>query len=236
VHTIKSTRVTSGNRINETTLTPKTDDIENTTNGKQSTWSTGSNGWGHRKTAKLPTTDKECKTQGHVEQITGQWIWMAGKWEIKGTNTIQFIHKQMIPHKQMKDVTYGNFVCSIWPKKAETHRSQFTVGSNRINYPGEVATPTAEMLVEKLLFSSFISTKGAHFMAMDISNFYLMTPLHWPKYIKIKLSDIPEEIIIKYKLHKLATPDSNVYIMANKVMYGIPQAGLLANELLEKTT
>ncbi len=108
------------------------------------------------------------------------------------------------------------------------------MGSDRINYPGEVATPTAELLVEKLLFSSFISPKRAHFMAMNISNFYLMTPLHQPEYIKIKLSNIPEEIIIEYKLHKLATPDGNIYIMANKVMYGNPQAGLLANELLEK--
>jgi hypothetical protein len=48
---------------------------------------------------------------------------------------------------------------------------RFTVGGDRINYPGKVATPTAEMLVEKMLFNSVISTKGAHFMTMDISNF-----------------------------------------------------------------
>jgi hypothetical protein len=34
------------------------------------------------------------------------------------------------------------------------------------------------MLVAKMLFNSVISTKGACFMTMDISNFYLMTPLH----------------------------------------------------------
>jgi len=32
---------------------------------------------------------------------------------------------------------------------------------------------------------------------MDIANFYLMTPLKRPEYVKIKLSDIPEEIIVK---------------------------------------
>ncbi len=31
------------------------------------------------------------------------------------------------------------------------------VGGNKINYPGEVTTPTAEMLVAKLLFNSVIS-------------------------------------------------------------------------------
>jgi hypothetical protein len=47
------------------------------------------------------------------------------------------------------------------------------VGGDRINYPGKVATPTAEMLVAKMLFNSVISTRGARFMTMDISNFLL---------------------------------------------------------------
>ena len=47
----------------------------------------------------------------------------------------------------------------------------FVVDGNRINYPGEVANPTADMLVAKILFNSVISTRGAKFMKMDISNF-----------------------------------------------------------------
>ena len=82
----------------------------------------------------------------------------------------------------MKDVTYGQFVCCIRPEKTETHRTRFVVGGNKINYPGEVATPTAEMLVAKLLFNSVVSTPGARFMTMDISNFYFMTPLTRPEY------------------------------------------------------
>ena len=108
------------------------------------------------------------------------------------------------------------------------------VGGDRINYPGAVATPTAEMLVAKMLFNSVVSTKGAKFMTMDISNFYLMTPLKRPEYIRMKLTDIPKEVIDEYRLLKKATPDGSVYIVANRGMYGLPQAGLLANELLEK--
>jgi hypothetical protein len=134
----------------------------------------------------------------------------------------------------MKDVTYGKFVCTIRPEKKETHRTRFVVGGNKINYPGKVATPAAEMLVAKLLFNSVISTHGARFMTMDIANFYLMTPLKRPEYVKIKLSDIPEEIIVKYKLHDLANADGSVYIEANRCMYGLPQSGLIANELLEE--
>jgi hypothetical protein len=133
----------------------------------------------------------------------------------------------------MKDVTYGQFVCVIRPEKAEIHRTRFVVGGNKINYPGEVATPTAKMLVAKLLFNSVISTPGARFMTMDISNFYLMTPLKRLEYVKLKFTDIPEEIIVEYKLRELATPDGSVYIEITKGMYGLPQAGLLANEQLE---
>jgi hypothetical protein len=72
---------------------------------------------------------------------------------------------------------------------------QFTVSGNRINYPGKVATPTAEILVAKMLFNSVVSMKGAGFMTMDIFNFYLMTPLHHAKFIQFKLNDIPDEVI-----------------------------------------
>jgi hypothetical protein len=111
---------------------------------------------------------------------------------------------------------------------------QFTVGGNRINYPGKVATPTAEMLVAKMLFNSVISTKGAQFMTMDISNFYLRTPLFYAKFIQIKLSDISDEVIREYKLREKATKNGSIYIRAKRGMYSLPQAGLLANKLLEK--
>ena len=113
------------------------------------------------------------------------------------TNTIQFIRKKDIPQDRRKDVTYGSFVCSIQTEKKEKNRTGFTVGGDRINYPGAVATPTADMIVAKLLFNSVISTKGARFMTIDISDFYLMTPLKRPEFICISINDIPEEIIIE---------------------------------------
>jgi len=150
------------------------------------------------------------------------------------TNTIKIIHKHEAPHDRRKDITYGQFVCTVRPEKAESNRTQFTIGGDQINYPGEVAMPTADMLVEKLLFNIVVSTKGAKFMTLDISNFYLMTPLKRPEFIRMKLSNIPDEIIREYKLRNKATPDGSIYIVANKGMCRLPQAGLLANELLEK--
>jgi len=60
-----------------------------------------------------------------------------------------------------------------------------------------------------------------------------MTPIKLPEYVKLKLTDIPEEIIVEYKLRELATPDGSVYIEITKGMHGLPQSGLLANEQLE---
>eukprot|EP00804_Cyclotella_cryptica_P021147 CCRYP_001465-RA/>CCRYP_001465-RA protein AED:0.35 eAED:0.35 QI:0/0/0/1/0.5/0.33/3/0/629 len=152
---------------------------------------------------------------------------------VKGTNTICFIRKRDIPKARLKDVTYGQFVCTIRPEKKEPNRTRLAVGGDRINYPCEVAMPTADMLAAKILFNSVISTVNARFMTMDISNFYLNTPLKRPEYIRMKLSDIPEEIITEYKLRDLVEPDDCVYIIIILGMYGLPHAGLIANELLE---
>ena len=108
------------------------------------------------------------------------------------------------------------------------------MGGNLINYPDDVGTPTANLLLIKIFLNSIISMLVAKFANADISNFYLMTPLKWPEYAKIKLSDIPEEVIQEYNLREKATPDGWVYIMVIRGMYGLPQAGSLGHDLLEE--
>jgi hypothetical protein len=49
----------------------------------------------------------------------------------------------------------------------------------------------------------------------------------------INLSSLPQETIEKYDLIELAQ-DGKVYIEIQKGMYGLPQAGTLANELLQR--
>ena len=64
-----------------------------------------------------------------------------------------------------------------------------------INYPDDVGTPTANLLLIKIFLNSIISTDRAKFATADTSNFYLMTPLKRPEFVKVKLEDIPEEIV-----------------------------------------
>ena len=61
-----------------------------------------------------------------------------------------------------------------------------------------------------------------------------MTPLKRSEYMKLNLSDVPTEVIKEYKLQEKATKDGHVYIEITRGMYGLPQAGLLAQELLEE--
>jgi hypothetical protein len=89
---------------------------------------------------------------------------------------------------------------------------RLTVGGDRRNSSNDCGTPTADMLLIKLLLNSVISTRGAEFMPADIKNFYLNTPLIRYEYVQLKLSDIPEEVIQEYKLQEKASTDGTVYI------------------------
>ncbi len=108
------------------------------------------------------------------------------------------------------------------------------MGGNLLNYPDDVGTLTTTLLLIKIFLNGVISTKGAKFANADLANFYLMTPLKRPEYAKIKLTDIPNEVIKEYKLHEYVTPDGWVYIKVIRGMYGLPQAGSLGKSRLNK--
>ena len=152
---------------------------------------------------------------------------------VKGTSTIKFIKKDQVPANRKKDVTYGSFNCDYRPGKEEEERTRLTRGGDRINYPDDCGTPTADMTLFKIHVNSILSTPGAKCLTMDIKDFYLNSPMKRPEYMKLKITDIPEEIIQEYNLMKLVTQDGYVYCEITKGMYGLPQAGILAQELLE---
>ena len=147
-----------------------------------------------------------------------------------GTNTIFFIPKVKLISG--RTVTYGIIVDKIRPQKAETHRTRLTVGGNLTNFPGDVTTPTADIITAKLIFNSVLSTKNVKFMCADISNFYPNNPMNRYEYMKLPLEIIPEEIIQQYNLRNLAHKGF-VYTEIQKVMYGLLQSGKITNDKLE---
>jgi hypothetical protein len=152
----------------------------------------------------------------------------------KGTDTIVFIANNEIPFARLRDVTYGRVCVNYCPEKDEPNRTRLTIGSNRVNFPGDCGTPIVDMVTVKLHLNPVISTKGARYCTIDLKDFYLMTPMTRPEYMSMKIKDLPEEFVIMYNLPDKATSDGFIYTKMQKGMYGLPQAGILAQELLEQ--
>jgi hypothetical protein len=150
-------------------------------------------------------------------------------------DTIFFIPKDTVPRARAKNVTNSLITCLIRSEKAnEPNQTRLVARGDRVNYPFNAGTPTTNLLTIKLLINSVISTPRARITTMDIKNFYLCTPMIRYKYMRLKLSDMPDNIITHYNLLDITTPNGYVYCKIRQGMYGLLQAGIIAQELLAK--
>lgn len=81
---------------------------------------------------------------------------------------MRFIKRSEMP--QGRQATYAKYVCEYKPNKQEQERTRITVGGDRIDYPGEVATKSADITTIKCLLNSVISTKKGRFATADVKN------------------------------------------------------------------
>jgi hypothetical protein len=150
-----------------------------------------------------------------------------------GTDSIFIIERDEIANiPKDRTVTYARVVVDYRPQKEDPNRVRITAGGNLIQYPGELTTRTADLTTAKILWNSVVSTEDAKYMCVDIKNFYLGTPLDRYEYMRIPLTLFPEHIIEQYNLRDKAK-DGYVYLECRKAIYGLPQAGILANKLLK---
>jgi len=70
-------------------------------------------------------------------------------------------------------------------------------------------------------------------MTADLANFYMGTPLDHKEYARIKIDVIPQEFINEYRLMDFVL-NGWVYFKISKGMYGLKQAGKLANDILQE--
>ena len=70
-------------------------------------------------------------------------------------------------------------------------------------HDGDIRTPTTHLETEKILFNSAPSRRNTKFMTIDISNFYLMTPMQDYECLRTSINNIPTEIIIEHNLKKI---------------------------------
>jgi hypothetical protein len=108
------------------------------------------------------------------------------------------------------------------------------MGGDRVHYPGNAGTPTADLLTIKILINSIILIGWRKFMTMDIKDFYLNTPMARYKYMQLRIADMPDDVIEHYNLRDKATPGGYIYCETQKGMYGLPQVGIIAQQLLEE--
>ena len=71
-------------------------------------------------------------------------------------------------------------------------------------------------------------------MTLDIKNFYLKTPMKRYEYLRLKITTLPDEVIEEYKLKDKVDSKGYVYVEVRRGMYGLPHAGLIAQQLLEE--
>ena len=153
------------------------------------------------------------------------------------TNTMHAVHVFAQPADRRKDTTYYNPQVKEKPgihsdtgEDTTRRRVRGTIGGDRINYPGEVSARTADMEVVKILLNSVVST-DAKWMTLDIEDYYLGTPLPRHEWLRIHVKFIPSDTIAMYELEQYII-NEHILFCVTKGMYGLPQAGKLAQDRL----
>ncbi len=96
--------------------------------------------------------------------------------------------------------TCAKVVIAYCPQKEDPYQIRITATGNLINYPGELTMRTADMTTAKVNWNSVLSTLKAHYMCLDIGNFYLTALLDRYKYMKMLISMFPLWIVTQYNV------------------------------------
>jgi hypothetical protein len=151
----------------------------------------------------------------------------------KGTNAM-FV---MTHNKKKQAVAAGKFFAYMNPvvnyraQKEDPYRIWITAGGNLINYESNASVQTADLDMAKIHWNSVVSTPLARYMYLDIKNFYLTAALEYFEYSRMPLSLFPAWIIKQYDMEKHSL-NGYIHLEMRRVVWGLPQAGILANKRL----
>jgi hypothetical protein len=172
-------------------------------------------------------------------------LWLKAdeeEWHRLLENTLIPIKRNIIPPNE--SITYYNKqikekLVTIDDKNYVDARVRGTLGGDRTNYEGKTSTHTAEYPFIKILFSAVLHDvkhidPNTRFVNIDMTDFYLKSPMEEPAYIAVPFKDIPDSIIKQYNLKQTAT-NEKAYFKVMMTMYGHPVSGYLSNKHLFKT-
>jgi hypothetical protein len=103
-----------------------------------------------------------------------------------------------------------------------------------VDYTGVVTANTADLTTIKVLLNSVVSDKDSEWMTLDIKDFYLNTPLDRKEYMVIHESQIPQNFYKEHDIKHLINAKGFYLMEISKGIYGLPQAGKLAQDRLIK--
>ena len=146
-----------------------------------------------------------------------------------GTNTMRFVDPNTLPANFQS--TYLTLVTAYRPEKPQPYRVRGVVGGDRLTYEGDCSTKASAVDTVKIHLNHVVSTPNGRYATTDVKDFYLNTPMDekdWV-YLRIPIDDIPKCILDYYQP---VVRNGYVYAQVQKGMYGLKQAGKLANDLL----
>lgn len=151
---------------------------------------------------------------------------------ITETGTMKFINWDQKPAE--RKASYYNPQTRIKTKSDGSleYRVRGTYGGDISDYQGPTSARTADMVTIKILLNAVVSEE-AKFMTMDIKDFYLGTPMETKEYMRININQIPIESRRKYVEDNMVK-DNHVIAEVSKGIYGLQQAGTLAQQKLFK--
>ena len=138
--------------------------------------------------------------------------------------------------KPSKTPTYYNQVPGEkWLQNAIVRRVRGTAGGDRVQVSYPVATPTANLPTVKCILHATVSERS-FFGTVDITDFYLGSPMPFPEFLKLYTSNYRPELLDELGITPYIQHDNTgkcfFYAQVNKTIPGFPQAGFHANQQL----
>ena len=146
------------------------------------------------------------------------------------TETTNLLKKKNIPLGET--AVYTILEVDLRPNKAVHEILRMCMEGDRMESVMETTTRTADLTTCKLHMNGVVSTPGARFAGRDIKDFYLNTLLKKKRYGKVRVKYTPEEMVKKHKVKQYIEDDGWLHFEIGKGMYGILEAGRLANNML----
>ena len=172
-------------------------------------------------TSALKGPDKLIWEKAHGEEII----------RLVESGTGRFIYRREMPADRKAAYYNPQLKVKIKPDGVQ-HRVRGTIGGDKVDYPGTTTAYTAHLESIRVMLNATVS-EHARIATADIKDFYLGTPLDRPEYMRISLKHIPLDVQIRYNISS-KVENEHVIMEITKGIYGLPQAGKLAQDRLVK--